>query len=127
MTVRRLALDTVGCVIAGLAGVPYFLFTFGKAWDGRPDVLYLAGWLTLSILIVGAVIVVLTILLRPKTLWLYPTMFAGTIVLFGLSSLGEGTGPVWSLMALATIAAGWGWGHLTQVMSKRLAGPNRSC
>jgi hypothetical protein len=124
MTVRRAVLDTVGFLIAGLAGVPYFLFMFGRAWNGRPEVAYLTAWFVLSVLIVGAVVIVLTILLRPTRLWLYPLGLAGMILIFGLSVLQEAAGLVWVFLAAATVAAGWGWGYLTQSVVKRLRHPN---
>jgi len=44
MNVRRVTSDVVGSVLAAPAGFPYFIFSFGKAWDAGPELPILAVW-----------------------------------------------------------------------------------
>jgi hypothetical protein len=125
MNTRRVLFDIVGSVLSAGAGLPYFMFMFGKAWDGKAEFQYLAMWIVLAVLAVGAVIVVLTILLRPARLWLYPLMFALVTLVFGFAAM-EPAGVTWVLIGLVTVAVGWGWGYLTHSLSARLTHPNRT-
>jgi hypothetical protein len=126
MNARRVISDAAGSVLAALAGVPYFIFSFGKAWDAGPEPLYLVVWAGLSVLAVGAVILVLTLVLRPALLWLYPLMFSLVILVFGFASLqGEPfAGGFWFLLGLVTLAVGYGWARLSRWLSRKLAQPN---
>jgi hypothetical protein len=127
MSARRVISDVVGSVLAAGAGFPYFIFSFGKAWDAGPELLYLAVWAALSILAIGAVIIVLTLILRPMVLWLYPLMFSLVILIFGFLTLQNdpgAAGSFWFILGLATFAVGYGWSRFAWWLSMRLAHPN---
>jgi hypothetical protein len=127
MNARRVISDVVGSVLAAGAGFPYFIFSFGKAWDASPDLLYLAVWGALSILAIGAVIIVFTLILRPVLLWLYPLMFSLVILIFGFLTLQNDSGVAggfWFILGLTTFAVGYGWSRLAQWLSMKLAQPN---
>ena len=127
MNARRVISDVVGSVLAAGAGFPYFIFSFGKAWDAGPELLYLAVWAGLSVLAIGAVIIVLTLMLRPTLLWLYPLMFSLVIFIFGFATLQSEpgvAGSFWFLLGLATFVVGYGWGGLARALSVKLAQPN---
>lgn len=120
MKARQGFINGLGATLAFLLGVPYLIMSFGKAWDARSDVLYLLSWAGLAAGATFGVVVVLTVLLRPSNLWLYPLMFALATLLFGLGALGEPIAAAfWIGVGALTVGMGYGFGRLTQVVQRR--------
>jgi hypothetical protein len=123
MKVRQGFIDGLGATTALLLGVPYFFMSFGKAWDARPEFLYIAIWLTLAAGATFGVIVVLTIVLRPSNLWLYPLMFALMTLIFGLGAITEPIAAAfWIGVGALTVGMGYGFGKITQIVARRARG-----
>lgn len=123
MKFGRVLLDIVGSILAAAASFPYFMFSLGRAWEGRTWV-DLMSWFTISSLIVGAIVVPLTILLRPTHLWLFPLLLCTTTLAFAFASMESAAGLTWLAVGVATCGIGWLWSLASRWLTTRLAHPN---
>jgi hypothetical protein len=120
MKPRQGFVNGLGATIAFLLGVPYLVMLFLRIWGADAGVLSIATWVALAVGATFGVVVLLTVLLPPSNLWLYPGMFAFCTLIFGVGAIDKPTAAAfWLVVGVATVGLGYGFGRLSQVAQRR--------
>ena len=126
MHLSRWLLDTIGSIAALLSGACYFWFTFTSAWDSDGSSTSVAIWLVLSLLIISAAMAILTLVLRPTRVWLFPLMFSLIPITAAIAALRDPAGPnlLWITIGVSTLLIALGGTYLTRSVISRFARSN---
>lgn len=108
----------MGAALAFIAGVFYFMFLFVMGWESG------WGWIIIAVIFAAGVVVILTKIFPPKSLWLYPGMFSLITILVGVLAIASENQPptvvgMWFGIGIATIAVGLCSGYLAHIVSRR--------
>ncbi len=108
----------MGAILAFIAGIIYFIILFVMGFETG------WGWAVIAIIFAASVVVALTMLLPPKSLWLYPGAFSLITFLVGVLALVSGSQPpivvgMWFGIGIATVAVGLCSGYLAHVVFRQ--------
>jgi tetrahydromethanopterin S-methyltransferase subunit C len=119
MRARQSFVDGLGATIAFLLSIPYLNMLFIRMWNADGDFVSVATWILLAVGATLGVIGVLSSLLRPSNLWLYPVMFALATLVFGIAAFDKPIAAAfWLGVGVTTVGMGYGFGRLASVISR---------